>query len=449
MMTIQLLSVADRREKLAERVKWVETSHELDWDSLDNYREALDDALVEIQEHKAVLTGVDGAHEVLAKAQNLAGQTEEAQKTNGGFKSFGEYLTAVANFGDVMKKDWPVDPRLVRADGEPGSARGAKHDGVGGWVEKQMVENVGASGGFVVFPEYRAELFAALPYAFTVRNRATVIPMRSRQIIVPALLQSGTTAGVPHWYGGVTATWIEEAQLKQHSEPEFRQIDLVAYKLVVYTRASDELLADAAIGLEAFLRSPMGFSGAIAWEEQNAFLNGTGAGQPLGVITALAALGLGPTLTVARAGAGLAVADFANMLSAFYGQNPCWHISRSQMANLIQLNGPAGNPSYVFIPSARDGVPDTLFGYPIFWTEMMPLAGVTGDILLADWGYYYIGDRQVTTIDSSNHEYFRYDLTSWRAVHRVGGLPALNAPLTYSDGTTQVSPFVVLGAAAS
>jgi regulation of enolase protein 1 (concanavalin A-like superfamily) len=29
-------------------------------------------------------------------------------------------------------------------------------------------------------------------------------------------------------------------------------------------------------------------------------------------------------------------------------------------------------------------------------------------------------------------------------VHRVDGQPWLNAPLTYQDGTTQVSPFVTL-----
>ena len=66
---------------------------------------------------------------------------------------------------------------------------------------------------------------------------------------------------------------------------------------------------------------------------------------------------------------------------------------------------------------------------------------------LADFRYYLIGDRQATTIESTPYtDQWKYDLTSWRAVHRVDGQPWLSAPLTYQDGTVQVSPFVILGA---
>jgi hypothetical protein len=52
----------------------------------------------------------------------------------------------------------------------------------------------------------------------------------------------------------------------------------------------------------------------------------------------------------------------------------------------------------------------------------------------------------MVTIDTSSHERFQYDETSWRAVHRVDGQPWLNAPITLADGSTQISPFVILGA---
>jgi HK97 family phage major capsid protein len=64
--------------------------------------------------------------------------------------------------------------------------------------------------------------------------------------------------------------------------------------------------------------------------------------------------------------------------------------------------------------------------------------------LLADFSYYLIGDRQATTVESTKFEAWQYDKTSWRAVHRVDGQPWTNAPFTYQDSTTTVSPFVAL-----
>jgi HK97 family phage major capsid protein len=89
-------------------------------------------------------------------------------------------------------------------------------------------------------------------------------------------------------------------------------------------------------------------------------------------------------------------------------------------------------------------------GYPIFFVENAQPLGTQGDLILADLSKYVVGDRQMVTIDSSKHFRFQYDLTSWRAVHRVDGRPWLSAPITYRDGVTTVSPFVILdGAGAS
>ena len=120
-------------------------------------------------------------------------------------------------------------------------------------------------------------------------------------------------------------------------------------------------------------------------------------------------------------------------------------ITQAGLSNLLQLNGPAANPSYVFMPSARDGVPSTLFGYPVFYNEHCSAVGVAGDVILADWSKYLIGDRQAISIDSSKHFRFQNDITAWRAVHRVDGQPWLSDYFTLADGTATVSPFVILG----
>jgi len=255
--------------------------------------------------------------------------------------------------------------------------------------------------------------------------------------------QTGAPAAGSSYYGGAIAYWTEEGALKSESQPDFRQMSLVAHKLVVYTEASDELLADSAIPLEALLQGL--FRSVVMNEEEWTFINGNGAGQPLGIVTANTVAGLGPTIVVTRAGASaISIVDIMNMLQSFQGRSPVWLAHQSAMTQILSLNGPAGNPSYVWIGNGRDAMPTTLMGYPIFFVEnAMPL-GTSGDIILADLSKYLIGDRQMVTVDASKHNKFEYDLTSWRAVHRVDGRPWLSAPITYRDGTTTVSPFVIL-----
>ena len=265
--------------------------------------------------------------------------------------------------------------------------------------------------------------------------------MRRRAVDIPVLDQTVTTAGIPHWFGGMQFYWTEEASLKTETNAKFRKITLVAHKLTGYTEVSDELLEDSAISLSDFFNSSLGFAGGIAWNDDYTFLRGTGAGQPQGVVNA------GATITVPRQAVGTPVQylDIVNMVESFLPSGRgVWVMNQTVMSNLFQMTVGTMN---VWQPNMQAGVPGNLFGMPVYFTEKLPAVGSAGDVLLADFRYYLIGDRQATTIESTPYtDQWKYDLTSWRAVHRVDGQPWLSAPLTYQDGTVQVSPFVILGA---
>jgi HK97 family phage major capsid protein len=343
------------------------------------------------------------------------------------------------NWGEFLYKAWRAQNKNM-ADPDPRLVWFEEKDNASGHEGKDLAENVGSTGGFLVPTEFDANLRAVMAEQSIVQPRATVIPMRRRQIDLPVLDQTGTTADSPHFFGGMTFTWGEEGASKDETNPAFRKCSLVAHKLVGYTRASDELLDDSAISLGAFLSGPLGFAGGVAWSRDYAFLRGTGAGQPLGVINA------GATINVNPAAGDVTYADLIAMLEAFLPSgNGVWVIHQSNMSNLMTMTGPAGQPSYLW-GSAADGVPNRLLGYPVIWTEKLPRNKLLGTILLADFRYYLIGDRQATTVDSTQYERWRYDQTSWRVVDRCDGQPWLSAPLTLADGTSQVSPFVILGA---
>ena len=378
---------------------------------------------------------------ILEYSDDLAKQVETKQ---GEDKEKGKRKdeTKFADWSDFLYAAWRAEHRdaaFRKTDAR--LQRFIEREKKSGHEEKTMAESTGAAGGFLVPAEFFAQLQAVMAEDALVRGRATKIRMRRREIDIPVLDQTGTTAGLPHWFGGMRFYWAEEAALKTESDASFRQVQLVAHKLIGYTRASDELVDDSAISLGDFLSGPLGFAGGVAWMEDFAFIQGTGAGQPLGVINA------GATLVVPRAAApNVSLADLLNMVEDFLPSGRgVWFYTQSALSELMQINGPAANPSYVFMPSAREGVPDTIFGMPAIRTEKCPRLGTQGDFILADWRYYLIGDRQAATIDSTQYDYWRYDQTSWRVVHRVDGQPWLSAPLTLQDGTSQVSPFVILG----
>ena len=333
--------------------------------------------------------------------------------------TFGEYLVAVRhNDMDALK------------------AMGSRKD---------MEEGDGVSGGYTVPTQQLSELLMVPDSEAVVRPRARKIPMRSRSLTIPMLDQGDTPAA--YWkldyYGGVLSYWTEESGAKTETEPEFKQLELVAHKLAGYTQASDELLADSAIGLESMLLDL--FRRSIVTREDFAFLRGTGVGMPLGVLNS------GALVTQDRATANnIEYRDLARMmdqlLPSCYG-NAVWAVSMTALPELLQMEDGAGNN--VFIPNESGGVtqamPGSIFGMPIIVTEKLPNLGTTGDVLLADFTYYIVGDRQNTSIASSEHYAFINDLTTWRFVHRVDGQPWLDEPI-YIDTTNTASPFVALHA---
>ena len=352
------------------------------------------------------------------------------------FDSYDEWAGSMAKF---LTKQTP-DPRLKLWNDIGDNSIALFNE------QKQMVENVGASGGFLVPVEQSMEIMEQVGELAIVRPRATIIRMSRRQYNRTVLDQTGTIAGQAHWFGGMIAYWGEEAAEKTITTAKWREVSLVVKKLYGYTRASDELVDDAIISLSDYLQSATGMAGLIAWMEDFAFLQGNGAGQPLGVINA------GATITINRTAAGPGVdpvsyTDLTEMMEHHMRTpNSVWVASLSLMGTLMRMTYPTGNPTLVWQPNAREGLPDTILGIPVYWTEKCPLSGNAGDIGLYDFNHYWIGDRQAMTFASTNAEYFKYDQTSYRMVHRVDGRPWMNTPFTLQDGTSTISPFVILGA---
>jgi HK97 family phage major capsid protein len=264
--------------------------------------------------------------------------------------------------------------------------------------------------------------------------------MNSPIMKIPSLNMASNASG--SLFGGVTAYWGGEAAEKTESNPKFKQITLEAKKLIGYVESSDELIDDSIISMGQLLSDV--FSQTIAFEEDAAFLTGNGVNKPLGIINS------GATVTVNRAATNsVQTTDLVNMLARFYrrGGTPVWVINQSVLPDIYKLKDE--NSNYILLPGFNSNIsqalPTTIYGIPVIVSEKLPAKGTAGDVMLADFRYYVIGDRQRLTIEESMHVKFKFDEKAWRFVQRVDGQCWLDSAITPRAGGQTISPFVILG----
>jgi len=85
-------------------------------------------------------------------------------------------------------------------------------------------------------------------------------------------------------------------------------------------------------------------------------------------------------------------------------------------------------------------------GRPLILTEKAQALGTQGDIGLADFSQYYIGQKAGGGLKTATsiHLRFDYDEVAFRFVMRYDGQPGWLSALTPRRGSNTLSPFVVL-----
>ena len=165
----------------------------------------------------------------------------------------------------VMRAGVPggsVDPRLFTA-----AASG-------------LNETVPSEGGFLVQQDFSQEILQDVFQTGILASRCRRIPISGN---ANSLKINGIdeTSRASTRSGGILGYWEEEAAEKTASKPKFRKIELNLKKLIGLCYATDELLQDAA-ALEGVIRQ--GFVSEFGFLLDDAIINGTGAGQPLGIL---------------------------------------------------------------------------------------------------------------------------------------------------------------------
>ena len=306
---------------------------------------------------------------------------------------------------------------------------------------KDLSEATGAQGGYLVPEQYSKEILRVdLENSLIRQAGARVIPMESNTLKIPAFNMASNASG--SLFGGVTTYWGNENASLTESQPSFKQIELGLNKLYAYTEDPNELEEDAIVSMGGLLTQM--FGEALAFEEDYSFLNGDGVGKPEGILNA------GATVEVSRGTAStIFFDDVVTMLSRFKGNvgRAKFYINQSampQVHKMIDVNGNyiwnvGGNSNVQTAPAG------TLLGIPIVVTEKLPALGTSGDLLLADCGFYLVGEKSGLRVDQSKDFKFQNDQLAYRAIKRVDGRVWLDSAITPRAGGSTLSPFVKLG----
>jgi len=311
-----------------------------------------------------------------------------------------------------------------------------------------LSEGVNADGGFLVPTEFKDKLLMNVLESAIVRPRATVIPMSSNSVKIPTVLETSRASSV---YGGIVIYRPGEGAAKTASKPEFGQVQLTLHKLVGLCYVTDELLEDSPISLEPLLTRM--FADAIAFTEDEDFINGTGANQALGIVNAPCFVTV--PKESGQAAATIVTENIVKMWSRCYPRSQgkaVWLANPDCFPQLatLSLNVGTGGSAVGLLQVNTSGIAGapsmSLLGRPLILTEHCQTVGTVGDILLCDWSQYLIGSKSGggLKVDTSIHLKFDYDETAYRFVLRYDGQPWWAGALTPKHGSNTLSPFVGL-----
>lgn len=342
------------------------------------------------------------------------------------FTSFGQQMAAIMRAG---VPGGHADPRLLNA------ASG-------------LNETTPSDGGFLVQQDFSATLLEQVYETGILAQRAQRVPISSNSNSIKINGVDETSRATGSRGGGIQGYWADEADEKTKSKPKFRKIELELKKLIGLCYATDELLLDAA-ALESIISD--GFVSEFGFLLDDALVNGTGAGMPLGVLNA------GCLVTqdkeVGQAATTIVAENVINMFSRLFASsrmNAAWFINQNVEPQLHTMSiavGTGGQLIYMPPGGLSQSPYGSLLGRPVIPIEQCASVGTIGDIILADYNNgYYLAEKGGIKSDMSIHVRFIYDESVFRFVLRVDGQPKRASAMTpYKGGASHTqSHFVAL-----
>ena len=272
-------------------------------------------------------------------------------------------------------------------------------------ISNVMQEGVDADGGYLVPDEYDDRLIEKLKEENIFRKLCHPVTTSGDHKI-------NIAASTP------AAAWIEEGEALTFGDATFSQILLDAHKLHVAIKVTEELLYDSKFDLETFILNA--FSKALANAEENAFINGSGTGQPLGILAATGGADIGVTTASSTAITADEIINLVYSLKRPYRKNAAFLMNDHTVAAVRKLKD--GTGTYLWHEALTADEPNKLLGYPVYTSEFMPtIEAGAKTIAFGDFDYYNIGDRGTRSFQELKELFAGNGMVGFVAKERVDG----------------------------
>lgn len=315
-------------------------------------------------------------------------------------------------------------------------------------------ESAGGDGGWLVPPDFSEQIWTKVQGEESLLSRCAPFVTSRNSLMVPKNEDTPWNNS-----SGVKVYWEGEGAQGTESKLKFEMEQARLNKLFALVKVTEELLEDAA-GLDSYLRywTPIKMMARI----NTAIVNGTGAGQPKGILVAdsLITVSKEPSQDAST----VIFPNINNMWNRLYAplrQNSVWLINQEVEP---MLEGMAFVPSAVapgaalnamtayvpiYLPSggAADAPFARLKGRPVIPVQACEPLGTLGDIILTDLMQYMAlrkAQNGEIRVDTSIHLHFDQAIDTYRFIFRVTGQPLWHSVITPENGSNTYSWAVAL-----
>lgn len=298
--------------------------------------------------------------------------------------------------------------------------------------EKAMREATGSTGGFLVPDQISNELLELKVQQTVLRRLFSSVQVNSDTLRIAGQTQ------------GLVAGWVAELSEKPLSELAFGELSVNVFQKAGMAVVSNQLLQDANRSVQNLINRDL--SRRLALLEELAFIDGSGNGQPLGILNTPGVIAYDPNAD----GSGLASTDAVELLDAIiavitdiyteyqgppngivmhprtWGRLVSAHLNASDEYLLGPPTREAGRQATDPLPGYGSGPYPlgNLFGLPVYCSPSVPTNKGAADnesrVIIGRFDEGLILDHSGVTLAASEHVYFTSNQTIFRAEDRVG-----------------------------
>lgn len=273
--------------------------------------------------------------------------------------------------------------------------------GLSGAEFKTLQDGSDQQGGFLVPEDFIQKLIEKAPTPIHVQDRVTRMTTGRDAVIIPKINYTADdlyTTGIRSTFAGevpATSTAIRV------TDPPFGQTRIPIYTAMLSMPLTTNMVEDANFPLQSWAEDK--FAETIRLLKENMILNGTGVGQPTGILSNPGGTGQPAVVTMGNPLTADGVVKMAWSVPEQYDDNLSWVFNKVNTGQYLATLKDSNN-RYLWGSGLMDSglMPDqaapqfhrTLQGYPVVFQGFMPNLGSNNyPVIFGDLRGYYLIDR--------------------------------------------------------